>query len=296
MTAGGFVHEPAEATLAGIVDLARRGELRLAARMAETVASRTPPESPEAIPLANIRGGVAFERGQLDLAETCFESAIRLAHDRNEPLLAAKASSNLGSIAHLRGKAVLAASLYHGALQTYRAAEDAVGEAQAEHNLGLVERERGDLEAAGLHAARAVAAARRSGDFGLIGLSLTGAAESAVGLGEVQGARRFLLLAAGFAREANDPLGRVEVSRVEALLALHLGHFDIALTKASRGYLVSHRLGSLQLAGECAALCARASTRLNRLRLAAGFRSRALRCFRSIGALGALHRLSSEMA
>jgi tetratricopeptide (TPR) repeat protein len=288
--------QPVPASLTAIVALARRGQLARAARMAELVASRTPLDSPEAMPLANIRGGVAFERGQLELAEACFEATIRLANERNEPLLAAKASSNLGSIAHLRGKAVLAASLYQGALQAYRDADSAAGEAQAEHNLGLVERERGDLEAAGVHATLAVAAARRSGDAGLVGLALTGAAESAIGQGAVRGARRTLTLAAAFVRKADDPLGLVEVGRVEALLALRLGQTELCLSKASKGYLVAQRLGGLQLAGDCAALAARASMGLHRTRLAAGFRLRAQRCFRALGAAAALRRLAVETA
>ena len=82
-------------------DAARRGSLREADELAATAAGRVEQGTREAAQLANIRGGIAFELGELDRAEGWFEQAMRLA-GREDPVLAAKATTNLGSIAHLR--------------------------------------------------------------------------------------------------------------------------------------------------------------------------------------------------
>jgi tetratricopeptide (TPR) repeat protein len=276
----------------GIIAAARRGDLRQAARLAEAAASEIPPGAAEAAALANIRGGIAFERGQLELAEACFEETIRLASERGDSQMIAKASSNLGSIAHLRGKGMLAVALYLSALEVYRNSRHAPGEAQTEHNLSVVQRNLGELDAAQASADRAIIAARRAGDDGLLGLALAGAAEAAIERGATFRSRRLLVEARRLARKSGDRLGLVEVRRLQALLAFRSRSYAVALRYASAAYLVAHRLGSIQLSGECAALSAQASASLQRLRLAAGFRSRAHECFRSLGALPALRRLA----
>jgi tetratricopeptide (TPR) repeat protein len=274
-----------------VLDAARRGDLRRAARLADAAGGHAHPGGGDHLHLTHLRGGIAFELGRLDEAESRFEEVIRLATHTRDRRFTAKATNNLGSIAHLRGKAVLAASLYHSALDSYRLADDAVGEAQTEHNLGLVERERGELHQADLHAARAVAAAARTGDPGLLALALTGAAETAIERGHGDQARRTLRRALKLARAAGDGLLVVEVQRLEALLAYRARRYAVSLREASRAYLQASRLGNLQISGECAVLSAQACQRLERPRLAERFRRRAEEAFRSLGAVGALRRL-----
>ena len=260
--------------------------------MAEAAASLIHRDAIAAMALANVRGGIAFERGQLELAEACFEQVLRLASERADSQMVAKATSNLGSVAHLRGKGMLAVTLYLSALEAYRDGRNARGEAQAEHNLGVVRRSLGEFDAAQLAADRAVAAARRAGDRGLLGLALAGAAEAAIERGALSRARRLLVEARGLARSAGDQLGLVEVRRLQALLAYRLRRYAVALRHASAAYLQAIRLGSPQLCGECAVLSAQASAGLQQRRLAEGFRSRAQQCFRSLGAVAALRRLA----
>jgi hypothetical protein len=160
-----------------------------------------------------------------------------------------------------------------------------------EHNLGIVERQLGALKRARAHAERAVATARRTGDSGLIALTLAGAAEIATASAEIETACRQLAAARALAEIADDALGLVEVRRVGAGLALRRKRDLEALHEARRAYLQARRLGSLQLSGESAIVAAEASRRLARARLAERFRRQAEECFRELGAPGALRRL-----
>lgn len=270
---------------------ARCGRLRDAAELAETAAGRVRQGTREEAELANIRGGIAFELGQLDRAESWFEQAVWLAGAREDRLLAAKATNNLGSIAHLRGKVVLAGSLYSSALEVYQQERDAVGVAQSEHNLGVVERELGELDRAAEHACRAVAAARRTDDPRLVSLTLLGTAETAIRQGETELAHRTLAAARAIAEMAEDALGLIESARLEALLAYVAGRYGAALGGAAGAYQAAVRLGSQQLAGECAFLAALTCRRLGRKNVAERFRRRAEVLFRSVGAVAALHRM-----
>lgn len=276
-------------------DAARRGSLREADELATDAADRIGPGSIEAAQLANIRGGIAFELGELDRAEGWFEQAMWLAGEREDPLLAAKATTNLGSIAHLRGKVVLAGSLYQSALEVYLREDDMVGIARSEHNLGVVERELGDMERAAEHATRAVTAARQTEDTSLVSLTLLGSAETAVKRGEAEQARRTLSAARAIADLAEDALGLAEAARLEALLSYVAGRYGAALRGAAGGYQAAMRLKAPYLAGECAFLAAQTCRRLGRRRVADRFRRRAEDLFRTVGAIAALRRVELSL-
>lgn len=276
-------------------DAARRGSLREADQLATYAADRVGPGTAEAAQLANIRGGIAFELGELERAEGWFEQAMWLAGEREDPLLAAKATTNLGSIAHLRGKVVLAGSLYQSALEVYLREEDLVGIARSEHNLGVVERELGDLERAAEHANRAVTAARNTEDTALVSLTLLGSAETAVKRGEPEHARRTLSAARAIANLAEDALGLTEAARLEALLSYVAGRYGAALRGAAGAYQAAVRLKAPYLAGECAFLAAQTCRRLGRQRVAERFRRRAEDLFRTVGAVAALHRVELSL-
>jgi len=282
--------EPPEVLVHAARDAARSGRLREAAELAETASARVGRGTSEEAQLANIRGGIAFELGQLDRAESWFEQAVWLAGEREDRLLVARATANLGSVAHLRGKVVLAGSLYSSALEVYQREGDTVGVAQIEHNLGVVERELGELERAGEHASNAVTAARRTDDPRLLSLTLLGSAETAIRRGEAQSARRNLAAARAIAAKAEDAIGLVESARLEALLAYVSGRYGAALTGAAGAYQAAVRLGSRQLAGECALLAAQTCSRLGRRRVAERFLRRAQQLFRLVGAVAALRR------
>jgi len=271
------------------------GNLREAERLAGIAQDAIEPNGLEAVQLANLRGGLAFESGRLDEAERRFEQAIRLAIACGAPELAAKATTNLGSVAHLRGKVSLAADLYHGALESYRARRDPVGLARTEHNLGIVRRELGALDEASGHATRALRMARLAGDSALLATALMGAAETAIAQGKYGAARRLMVEARHHARAIEDRIALAELLRLRGFLAWRLLAFEASLERCREGYLAAIRLGTIQLAGECAALASRAASRLSRPKLARALRARAERCFRSLGAQGALQRLAEDL-
>lgn len=280
-----------ESVVGAAREAARRGRLREAAELAEVAAESVEEGSPEAARLANLRGGIAFELGQLDRAEGWFEEAAWLAGEQEDRILVARATTNLGSVAHLRGKVALAGSLYSSALEVYLEENDLVGVARSHHNLGLVERELGQLDRSAEHAARAVDAARRAGEPSLVSLTLLGAAETAIRRGEAGRALETLTEAEAMARVAEDVLGLAESARLKALLAYVAGRYRAALQGAVGAFQEASRLGSLQLAGECAVLAAESCLRLGRERLVERFRRRAEEKFRTVGAVSALRRL-----
>ncbi len=274
---------------------ARRGRLREAEAMAFLADQQIGQGSPAAAELANIRGGIAFELGELDRAESWFEQAMWLAGEHEAPILAARATTNLGNIAHLQGKVVLAGSLYQGALEVYLREGDLAGMAQTEHNLGLVERELGNLEGAAGHAGRAVAAAQRLGDPGLLTLVIHGQAETAILRGDPGQAAHLLAAARAVAEQGDDALGLAEGARLEALLAYAAGRYSAALTGAVAAYQSARRLSASYLAGECALLAAQICRRLGRKRVAERFRARAQERFAAVGAPTALRRLEHAL-
>ncbi|HWA15942.1 MAG TPA: tetratricopeptide repeat protein, partial [Gemmatimonadales bacterium] len=215
-------------TVARALAAARQGDLVEAARLADS-ASFADQAPGELLQLTHLRGGIAFELGQLDEAEICFEQVIRLATERRDFTLVAKASNNLGSIAHLRGKAQLATSFYLSALSGYTANHDDIGQAQTGHNLCIVLREFGDFRNAALHSERALEAAVRSGDPGLQSMVLGGAAEVAMAQGDIELARSVLADATRLAETAGDRIGLLEMQRLRARVDLCRGRFTSAL-------------------------------------------------------------------
>lgn len=275
---------------------ARRGRLREAEAMALLAEQQIGQGNPAAAELANVRGGIAFELGELDRAESWFEQAMWLAGEHEAPLLAARATTNLGNVAHLQGKVVLAGSLYQGAFEVYLRDGDLAGMAQTEHNLGLVERELGNLDGASRHGDRAVAAAQHLGDPGLLALAIHGQAETAILRGQPGQAAQLLAAARAVAEQGDDALGLAEGARLEALLAYAAGRYSAALTGAVAAYQAACRLSASYLAGECALLAAQVCHRLDRRRVAERFRSRARQRFTAVGARTALRRLEHALA
>lgn len=264
------------------LEAARQGDLQEAARLADR-ASFTELSPDQLLQLTHLRGGIAFELGQLDEAEICFEQVIRLASERRNSQLVAKASNNLGSIAHLRGKPQLATSFYSSALSAYTTAEDATGQAQTSHNLSIVLREFGDFRNAAAHSQRALEAAIRTGDAGLQSVVLGGAAEVALAQGDLEQARSLLAEATRLADLAGDRIGMLEMRRLRARIDMQRGRFTAALRDAGRVYLASQRLGAVQLAGDSAMLASCAARELQRTRLADSYRRRAQEAYHRLG-------------
>lgn len=236
---------------------ARRGNHAEAEELARRLRAVTTDQT-LLVRLANLLGGIAFERGRLDEARGWLDAVVVGAPDTAEPLLAARATNNLASIAHLRGERELAVGLYRSALAAWEHVGDATGVAQCCHNLGIVAGEAGaESEALG-YADRAVEAARITTDLALLGLVLLGRAERRLSAGALPSARADLAEAAELARGAGDSLGIAEADRLAGLVALAEGRPEEALRLARFAYRRANLLGATLLAADCAELCARA--------------------------------------
>jgi tetratricopeptide (TPR) repeat protein len=272
---------------------ARRGDHAEAEELARRIRASTADPTLQAR-LANLLGGVAFERGRLEEAEAWLELVLQGGPAVAEPLLVARASNNLASIAHLRGKGALSLSLYRSALAAWERAGDPAGEAQTCHNLGIVAAEQGELAEAAKDADRAVAAARRTPDLALRGLTLMGRAEIALARGMLAEARSDHTEARELARRSGDGLGIADADRLGGRVALAEGDVVEGLRLARSAYRRANLLGAVQLAAECAELCARASRSLPSGEAAARYRVLATRHYAALGARPALRRLARE--
>lgn len=276
------------ATRTGDVDLGRQAATTALA----TFASRGDDDG--VMRCQNLLGAIAFERGELEPARTCFERARDLADRLGDRLMAARTANNLASIRHLLGDPGAASGLYREALLAYQRLGSHRGAAETYHNLALVAREAGDLEDARVAGDHAIRHASNLGDPGLMALVLTGWSETTVVAGEETLAEEALGRAEELARRAGDEAGQAEIDRVRALRWWTAGDPGRALAAAEQGRRRAAGLGIALLEAECAVLEAQALEALGRRPVAASRRGHARRLFRSLGAEGHLRRLEED--
>ncbi len=212
----------------------------------------------------NLLGVIAIENGRLDEAESCLGDALTLARQLGDGLMEARSSNNLASIADMRGRGELALSLYRVALLSYQRLGDRRGAVETYHNLGLTFRQLERWQEAEDATGRAVHHAGVLGERALLALALTGRAETALGRGGIDVARREAERAAQLARQAADPVGEADVGRLRGLIELAGGDAEAALREAEAARNIAERVESVLLQGECAAVAARALRRLAR--------------------------------
>lgn len=242
----------------------------------------------------NLLGAQGFERGRLDDAERCFDEALRLARELDDPALAARASNNLASVAHLRGRPDLALGLYRGALLAFQRLGDRRGVAETWHNLGLAFRQLAEWREAQHAAGEAVRHAELVGDRALMALATAGRAEVELERGKLELAQQMIERASRLAAEGGDELGAAEVGRLRALLLLSLGEPHAAYVEAELARVTAVRLESVLLAAECAAVMACALRRLGRDEEAGRRRAEAVTAFAQLGATTLLERFERD--
>ena len=265
-----------EAELLAATAATRLGEFGTGVTLAESALARFGARADD--------GAIAFERGRLAEAAQAFATALRLARQLGDTLMAAHASNNLASVAHLQGEPEQALSLYRSALLSYQRLGDRRGTAQTYHNLGLSFRQTGDWADADSAALQAVRHAEQLGERSLMALTVIGRAEVQLEQGALDLAGGELSRAEKLAREAGDEINLVDVGRLRALRALAEGDAALALETAEAAHLRAETLHSLQLQGECAAVAALACRRLGRTDAAASRHEEALAIFARLGA------------
>lgn len=246
-------HESPQVELSVATAAARLGEYRRATQLAASALRRFAEEPNPAGQMRafNLLGGIAFEQGLLDEADSCFRDAERLADSLRDELARAKAINNRAMIAHLRGRAHLAVKLWLESLLRYDALQDLRGAVQTHHNLALAYRELGLLHAAQQHNGRAAALVDQVSDPALEGVVALGVAELAWTQGQSQAARELLDRATVRAQSSGDQSGQVAASRLRALMQIASGEYQVACVEAAAARDVAERLGAAVLAAEC---------------------------------------------
>ncbi|HZS94724.1 MAG TPA: AAA family ATPase [Chloroflexota bacterium] len=156
---------PDEASLHEAIADARTllGEYGAAVRAYETAASLA-----EGARLAQVEhklGNVYLRRGDWDLADGCYESALAILTE-SEPVAArARLNADRSLVAHHEGKTDCAAELAEMALREADAVRDIPALAQAHNMLGILAKSRGDRAAARRHLEESLALAEELGDI-----------------------------------------------------------------------------------------------------------------------------------
>jgi tetratricopeptide (TPR) repeat protein len=242
----------------------------------------------------NLEGAIAFERGDYGAAGASFREAFELAVRVEDYRMIARLLNNLASIAFVEGRAPLAVNYYRSALLAYRRLRDYRGQAETFCNLGIVERLAGQYDAAERAYQDAVYHAGLDGDPYLLALAWTGRAELHLERGLLAKAERDLARADELAVLAGDEIGRIEIGRIRALLALAEDKPSKAHAHAGETRERARRRGLRLIESECCAISARALKRLGDLREAESFRAKATAGLRALGAKALLERFERD--
>jgi len=272
------------------------GELETARSLAETalVSFDSRKDDRGRMGAVNLEGAIAFERGEYPAAGASFREAFELAVRVEDYRMIARSLNNLASIAFVEGRAPLAVNYYRSALLAYRRLRDYRGQAETFCNLGIVERLAGQYDAAELAFEDAVHHAGLDGDPYLLALAWTGRAELHLERGLLAEASRDLARADELAALAGDEIGRTEIGRIRALLALAEDKPSKAHVHAGEIRERARRRGLRLIESECCAISARALKRLGDLREAESFRAKATAGLRALGARALLERFERD--
>jgi tetratricopeptide (TPR) repeat protein len=167
----------------------------------------------------NYKGAIALRHGDVDQAEGRFADALMLARAVQDHTAEARCLNNLGIIAFLRGDPAAALAVYQLALAAYQQAGVVRGIAETHHNIGISWRERGDYRQALEAAEQAVRLATQLQDDSLLGLALTGRAETHLLMGDAALAAAELARAAEAYHRVQFEAGLPEVWRLQAGVA-----------------------------------------------------------------------------
>ncbi len=287
---------PAESHLAGARAIGRTGQIAPARdAAAESLALfRRSGNQQGALEATNLLGVFAFERGEIDIADSYFTQVCLIAGRLSNQRFVCRALNNLASIAHLRGRIHESIDLYQRALRGYHQLEDDGGIAETSHNLALVHRRVGDLPLAAAAVHEAVRHAERAGQTGLCALAYLGRAELAIERSRFSEARDDIQRALTRMRLAGDAIGVVEAGRLRALLSLREGHALQAHLQAETVRALARQQGAALLEAEAVALSALALRVLGDPREAEQYRNIAVDLLHHIGAQEQVERFRRE--
>lgn len=242
----------------------------------------------------NVRSAIDFERGDYPAAAAGFREVFEAAVRNEDYRLIARSLNNLASVASVEGRSALAVNYYHSALLAYRRLRDNRGQAESFCNLGIVHRQAQEFEEAEQAFEDAVHHAGLDGDPYLLALAWTGRAELHVERAMLSEASKDLERADELAALAGDEIGRTEIARIRAVLALARDEPVKAHEYAGETRERARRRGLRLIESECCAISACALKRLGDLREAESFRAKATAGLRALGANTLLERFERD--
>jgi tetratricopeptide (TPR) repeat protein len=195
----------------------------------------------------HVQAVIALKRGELDAADRHFGEALAMARNLQDPAAEARCFNNLGIIAYLRGDPNAALASYQPALAAYQRAGLLRGLAETHHNIGMSRRALGDYAGA-LHAAeQALRLATQVKDDSLVGLVLTGRAETHLAMGDAALALAELLGAEQAYERVAFRAGLPELWRVRAAVARVRGDLETALKLLKQAAELSAQHGNAEV-------------------------------------------------
>ena len=226
----------------------RLGDHPQAQRWAELVLllARSRGERQAELRALHYKGAIALRHGDVDQAEDRFAEALMLARALQDDTAEARCLNNLGIIAFLRGDPGAALANYQLALAAYQQAGVVRGIAETHHNIGISWRERGDYRQALEAAEQAVRLARELQDDTLLGLALTGRAETHLVMGDAALAAAELVRAAEAYHRVQFEAGLPEVWRLQAGVARARGDTAGAIALLEQAAEVATRHASAE--------------------------------------------------
>lgn len=242
----------------------------------------------------NVQGAIAFERGDYRSAASAFREVFEVAMRKEDYRMIARSLNNLASVASVEGRSTLAVNYYRSALLAYRRMRDYRGQAETFCNLGIVHRQAAEFEKAEVAFEDAVYHAGLDGDPYLLALAWTGRAELHLERTLLSEAARDLERADEMAALAGDEIGRTEIGRIRALLALARNEPLKAHAHAGETRERARRRGLRLIESECCAISACALKRLGSPHEAESFRAKATAGLRALGAKVLLERFERD--
>lgn len=246
------------------------------------------------ISAVNVHGAIAFERGEYATAAAAFHEVFEVAVRREDYLLIARSLNNLASVASVEGRSTLAVNYYRSALLAYRRLRDYRGQVETFCNLGIVHRQAMEFEEAERAFEDALYHAGLDGDPYLLALAWTGRAELHLEKAALTQAAKDLTRADELAFLAGDEIGKTEIGRIRALLALAQDEPVKAHALAGEIRERARRRGLRLIESKCCAISACALKRLGDLREAESFRAKAAAGLRALGAKSLLERFERD--
>ncbi len=243
----------------------------------------------------NVVGAIDLATGRVADAEKYLTGALAEADRIGDHATVGRCCNNLGIIANLRGRHDWAIGSHTMAIAAFQRAGVQRGVAEATHNLGIAYKDLDKLAMALETSDQAVQRAEAAGDRGLTAVALAGRADIQRLAGFAAGAHREVQTALRIHREMGDVLGEAEDLRILAGALAALGDVEAAEAMYRGVITVADRHADPLLAAHTERDLVRLLVGQDRAAEAHEFARRARARFESLGAEAEVRRLDAGL-